>query len=193
MYRNGVLQKAGQDFTLAGNRISFLGIGPQPGDTLVASYRLSGVSDTMSQMYPNPQVLCSGLGASTTSATLASIGTCNIPAGFLAPGDRVEIRFDLEHQGAAGGFTFDVRWGATTVLSRNGSAADTLVAGRADAALSAQGAQLSQQSWGSSLSFAAGVASGADDYNAGVAIDFRALAASGDTVILKNFTVTRFP
>ena len=31
------------------------------------------------QLYPNPQVLCSGLGAATNSSTLASLGTCTIP------------------------------------------------------------------------------------------------------------------
>jgi hypothetical protein len=194
IYRNGVLQKAGQDFTLAGNQITFLATGPQPGDTLLASYRVAGGVDTTPQLYPNPQVICSGLGGATNSSTLSSVGACNVPAGFLSAGDRVEIRFDVEHDGAAGGFTFEVHWGATTVLSRNGAAADLLIAGRADAALTAQGAQLSHQSWGASLPFAAGVGSAPDDYNAGFTIDFRAQSAqSGDTVTLKNFTVVRLP
>lgn len=193
IYRNGILQKASQDFTLAGNHLSFLFTGPQPGDTLLASYRLAGGAGTTPQLYPNPQVLCSGLGAATNSSTLASLGTCTIPAGFLAPGDRVEIRFDLEHQGAAGGFTFEIDWGATTVLSRNASAIDVLATGRANAALTAQGAQLSHQSWGTSLAFAAGVGKATDDYNAGLTIDFRAQSAQSETVTLKNFSVVRMP
>ena len=137
----------------------------------------TGGNDTTPQLYPNPQVLCSGLGAATSSSTLACLGTCTIPAGFLAPGDRVEIRFDLEHQGAAGRLTFEVDWGATTVLSRNALPVDALATGRANLALTAQGAQLSHQSWGTSLAFAAGVGKATDDYNAGLTIDFRAKSA----------------
>ena len=77
VYRNGILQQPGQDFTLSGNQIQFVTAGtPQPGDTLVASYRLSGSADDTPQLFPSPQVLCSGLGAATNSSTLASIGTC---------------------------------------------------------------------------------------------------------------------
>jgi hypothetical protein len=194
IYRNGVLQKVGQDFSLSGSQITFLGTPPQPGDTLLASYRLTGGNDTTPQLYPNPQVLCGGLGGATSSSTLASIGACSIPAGFLTAGDRVEIRFDLEHQGSAGGFTFEVHWGATTVLSRSALPADALATGRADLALTAQGAQLSHQSWGTALPFAAGVGTATDDYNAGLSIDFQAKTAqSGEAVTLKNFTVIRLP
>ena len=195
VYRNGMLQKPGQDFTLSGNQIQFVtAAAPQPGDTLVASYRLTGSAGDTPQLFPNPQVLCSGLGAATNSSTLASVGTCNIPAGLLAPGDRVEIRFDLDHSGTAGGFSFEVHWGATTVLARNASAVDAQATGRAEAALTAAGAQLSHQSWGTSLAFAAGVGKSTDDYTAGVTVDFQAKTVqSAETVTLKNFTVVRFP
>ena len=195
VYRNGMLQQSGQDFTLSGNQIQFVTAAtPQPGDTLVASYRLSGSADDTPQLFPNPQVLCSGLGAATNSSTLASVGTCTIPAGFLTAGDRVEIRFDLDHAGTAGGFSFEVHWGATTVLTRNASALDAQATGRADAALTAAGAQLSHQSWGAALAFAAGVGKSTDDYTAGVTIDFQAMTVqSAETVTLANFTVVRFP
>jgi hypothetical protein len=195
VYRNGMLQQSGQDFTLSGNQIQFVTAAtPQPGDTLVASYRLSGSADDTPQLFPNPQVLCSGLGAATNSSTLASIGTCTIPAGFLTAGDRVEIRFDLDHAGTAGGFSFEVHWGATTVLTRNASALDAQATGRADVALTAAGAQLSHQSWGAALALAAGVGKSTDDYTAGVTIDFQAMTVqSAETVTLANFTVVRFP
>jgi hypothetical protein len=194
-YRNGMLQKDGLDFNLSGNQIQFVAAAvPQIGDTLVASYRLSSDAGDTSQLLPNPQVLCSGLGAATSSSTLASLGTCNIPAGLLAAGDRVEIRFDLDHPGSAGGFSFEVHWGATTVLTRNASAVDAQAAGRADAALTAAGAQLSHQSWGTSLGFAAGVGKSTDNYAAGLTVDFLAKTVqSGETVSLSNFTVVRFP
>lgn len=195
IFRNGMFQKVGQDFTLSGNQVSFVAAAaPQGGDTLVASYRLSGSADNAAQLFPNPQVLCSGLGAATNSSTLFSIGTCTIAAGFLTAGDRVEIRFDLDHTGTAGGFTFEVHWGATTVLSRNAAAADAQVTGRADVALTSAGAQLSHQSWGTSLALAAGVGKSTDDYTAGITVDFQAKTVqSGETVTLKNFTVLRFP
>jgi hypothetical protein len=195
VYRNGMLQKAGQDFTLSGNQIYFVAeAAPQAGDTLVAGFRLTGGTEDTPRLYPNPQVLCSGLGGATSSSTLSSIGICTIPAGFLAAGDRVEIRFDLDHAGTAGGFSFEVHWGATTLLARNAAAVDEQATGRAEAALTAVGAQLSHQSWGTSLAFAAGIGKSTDDFTAGVTVDFQAMTGqSGETVTLKNFTVVRFP
>jgi len=195
VYRNGMLQKAGQDFTLSGRQIQFVAAAaPQAGDTLIASYRLTGGADDTPRLYPIPQVMCSGLGGTTNSSTLASVGSCNIPAGFLAAGDRVEIRFDLDHPGTAGGFSFEVHWGTTTVVARNASALDAQATGRAEAALTAAGAQLSYQSWGTSLAFAAGVGKSTDDPTAGITVDFQAKTAqTGEAVTLKNFTVVRFP
>ena len=41
LFRNGLLQKAGVDYTLAGSTVTFLaGSTPQPGDLLLASYRV---------------------------------------------------------------------------------------------------------------------------------------------------------
>ena len=53
LYRNGMLQKPGQDFTLSGNQIQFVpAAAPQPGDTLLASYRLTGTADDTPQLFP---------------------------------------------------------------------------------------------------------------------------------------------
>jgi hypothetical protein len=87
-----------------------------------------------------------------------------------------------------------VLWGAATVLARNASAVDAQATGHADAALTAAGAQLSHQSWGTSLAFAAGLGKSTDDYTAGITVNFQALTAlSAETVTLRNFTVVRFP
>jgi hypothetical protein len=41
LFRNGLLQKVGVDYTLAGSTLTFLaGSVPQPGDSLQASYRV---------------------------------------------------------------------------------------------------------------------------------------------------------
>ncbi|HJT86805.1 MAG TPA: hypothetical protein VJ732_03090, partial [Bryobacteraceae bacterium] len=99
------------------------------------------------------------------------------------------------HQGAASGFTVQVRWGGATILARDGAAADVHVTGRADAALHAAGAQTSAQSWGTVLPFSAGVGSAAGDYTAGLTIAFEGKMAQtgGETLALRNFTVTRLP
>jgi hypothetical protein len=194
LYRNGLLLKAGQDYTLSGQSVQFVaGAVPQPGDTLLASYRLSGSTGTNSPAYPVAQVLCSGNGTSVNSATLASMGTCTIPGGFLLAGDRVEIRFDLSHQGTAAGFTFEVDWGGTAVLHRTGAAGDVQIAGRADVAVLSSGAQFDVQSWGTLLGFAAGVGTATDAYASGLTINFQASAAGGDSVTLGEFSVVRLP
>jgi hypothetical protein len=193
LYRNGVLLKVGQDFTLDGNNVQFVAAAvPQPGDTLLASYRLSGTdSSNVAQLFPNAQILCSGTGATVNSTAFASMGTCTIPAETLAAGDRVDIRFDVQHTGSAGGFSLELHWGGSTVFHRDAAASDVLAAVRADAAL-ASGAQFSYQSWGAVLPFSAGVASASDSFTTGITIDFQAMVAGGDTVTLKNYTVVRY-
>jgi hypothetical protein len=195
VYRNGMLQKTDQDYTATGSTIQFVtAAAPQPGDTLLASYRLTGADSGTPPTFPNPQVLCSGTGTATSSTSLTSIGGCAIPAGLLAPGDRVEIRFDFAHQGTASGFSFEINWGATTILQRDAGAGDSLVTGRANAAILAAGAELDSQSWGTVLPFSASVASAADSYTSGLTIDFQGmLAQTGDTLTLANYTVVRYP
>jgi hypothetical protein len=194
VYRNGLLQKIGQDYVLNGNVLQFtVDSTPQPGDTLLASYRLSGSTDTP-QIYPAPQVLCSGTGAATNAAALTSIGTCTIPASLLLPGDRIEVRYDLAHQGTASGFSFEVHWGSTVVGHRDATASEVSATGRIDIGLVMNGARVSFQSWGTTLAFSTGVTTSADDYAGGLIIDFQGrLAQAGDTLTLSNFTVVRFP
>jgi hypothetical protein len=195
VYRNGILQKAGQDFSVSGAAITFVTVAvPQPGDTLLASYRVGTSDSGTAQMFPAPQVLCSGTGSAITATTLSSIGTCSIPAGLLAPGDRITIAFDLSHQGSVSGFSFEVDWGATPVVARSGVSTDTLVTGRADAAILAAGSQVSAQSWGAVLPFSATVAASSDAYTNGITINFQGmLAQSGDTLSLASYTVVRLP
>ena len=160
----------------AGNQIQFVAAAaPQAGDTLMASYRLTGGCRRHAAALPESAGAVQRTRRNDQfRARWRALGRCNIPAGFLAAGDRVEIRFDLEHTGTAGGFSFEVHWGATTLLARNASALDAQATGRAEAALTAAGAQLSHQSWGTSLAFAAGVGKSTDDFTAGVTVDFRA-------------------
>jgi hypothetical protein len=193
IYRNGLLQKASLDYTSTGRTILFgTESVPQPGDILLASYRISGSEDDSPAGFAPSQVLCAGSGGSTGALTLTSIGSCVIPAATIQPGDRFEIRFDLENQGSAGAFSFEVRWGSTVILHRDASAADALATGRADASIKSSGAQLSSQSWGTALPFAANVALAADSYSSGIIVDFQGkVAQAGGTVALRNYSVVR--
>ncbi len=198
VYRNGVLQKPTVDYTATGNTIQFVtAAAPQPGDTLLASYRTADSNGAVTNPFSGfstVQVLCSGTGATITSSTLVSLGTCAIPAGLLSQGDRVEIRFDYAHGGSAGGFSIEPHWGGTTIIHRDALSTETLVAGRADAGVLASSAQLSSQTWGTVLAFAVNAVAAADVYSNGLTIDFRgSVANGGDRLTLSNFTVVRIP
>jgi hypothetical protein len=193
VYLNGILQDAGQDFTLSGSSIQFVAAAtPQPGDTLLASYRVGGDSGGSAPAYPAPQIVCSGTGAAVTGTSLASMGTCNIPAGLLVAGDRVEIRWDVTHTGSVSGFSFEVHWGGTVVAHRDAPATETMATGRMDAAVLAAGSQLSFETWGAALAFGTGMASAGDAYANGLTIDFQGMVAqTGDTLTLSNLAVVR--
>lgn len=147
------------------------------------------------QVHTAPQVICSSTGSGSSSTTLTRLGSCTIPANFLNAGDRVDIRFSYSHEGTATGYTFEVRWGGTAIVSRAAAASDALVAGRAEAAVHAGGAQWAAQSWGTSLSFAASLGTAGDSLASPLVVDFlgRMAAGTSDTVTLRNFTVIRYP
>jgi len=187
------------DYTATGNSVQFLtGATPQPGDTLLASYRTgAGAGATAGSFsgFSTTQVLCSGIGITGSASSLTSLGTCSVPAGLLAQGDRLEIRFDYAHSGTAGGFSIEVHWGATTIVHRDALQTEALLAGRADAGILASSAQLSSQTWGgSTLAFSVTAVAAADAFSNGIIVDFRGLTANGsDTLTLTNFTVVRVP
>jgi hypothetical protein len=188
------LQKAGLDYTLAGNTIQFLTPStPQAGDTLLASYRVTPTGTP--QGPPAPQILCTGMGTATSSTTLSNLGTCTIPAGTLAPGDRVKISFDFSHEGALTGFTFAVNWGNTLLVRRNGAVSDAFISGWAEAGANTSACQLSVQSWGTMLGFGAGVLNAYDSLSYPLVLAFQGqmAATTTDTVTLRNFSVVRYP
>ena len=194
LYQNGVLQKAGQDYTLAGNTIQFLaGSTPQTGDTLLASYRVTPSGTPNGP--PVPQILCAGMGSATSSTTLTALGTCAIPAGTVQPGDRVKIDFDFSHEGSLTGFTFAVDWGLTQLVQRNGAVGDAFISGWAEAGASTSTCQMSVQTWGTLLSFAPGVLNAYDSLSFPLTLAFQGqmAATTTDTVTLRNFSVVLYP
>jgi hypothetical protein len=87
-----------------------------------------------------------------------------------------------------------VDWGSTAIVARSGASTDTLITGRADAAILAAGSQVSTQSWGAILPFNATVAAASDAYANGITINLQGmLAQSGDTLSLASYTVVRLP
>jgi hypothetical protein len=192
LYRNGVLQKLGFDYTFSNGSIQFVaGAAPQPTDVLLASYRTAG-SDSTS--YPSPQVLCSGTGVALSLSNLTTLATCSIPGGLLAPGDRIEIHVDYAHVGSADAAAIAVVWGGTTILSASAAAAETMLTGRADGSIVSTGAQVSSQSFGATTAFTTGIVNAPDSYSGGLTLTFLgSVAASADTIALQHYSVVRVP
>jgi len=194
LYRNGILQQASVDYTISGNTIQFLTVStPQPGDTLLASYRVTPSGTTQGPVAP--QILCSGMGSATSSTTLTTLGTCTIPAGTVQPGDRVKISFDFSHEGTITPFNFAVNWGNTVLVARNGAVSDAFISGWAEAGANTSACQLSVQSWGTVLGFAASVMNGYDSLSYPLTLAFQGqmAATTTDTVTLRNLSVVRYP
>jgi hypothetical protein len=198
LYRNGIMQKLGLDYTISGTAITFTPAAtPQTGDTLLASYRMGGASSLaylMSVTQP-AQVLCGGQGAMTSAAVATTLGACTIPAGTLQAGDRIEIRADYVHAGTGAGFSFEVKWGTTTLVARAAAAPERVATTKGEAAIYNGGAVWSAQSWGSTLGFLAGAGSAPDAIDADLTVSFLGRMASQTTesIALQGYTVTRYP
>ncbi len=208
LFRNGMYLLAGFDYTLTGSTIQFVAAAvPQTGDTLVASYRLpssnaapvtsGGSSNSGAQTLAAPQIICSGVGSTTSSMSSTDLGGCTIPSASLAAGNRIEIRFTFAHSGSTSGFSFEADWGSTPVFTRQAAAQDIAAAGTADAALAASGAQvsatLSYQSWGSTLPLSAGIQSMSATSSIRVGFKAALSTAGADTVSLASYTVLVYP
>ena len=197
LFRNGIAQQPGVDYTLTASSIQFLTGGiPQPGDALLAWYRLPTAGSMIgAQTAAGPQITCSAAGAGTSSTSFTSLGSCTIPANLLQTGDRIEIHFDLAHAGTAAGFEYKVFWGGTVVTDRVAAAGDAMIAGKGEAGVYSGGAQLRAESWGTVLAYAASVANATDNMVPPLTIDFQAKMAqtTAETVALLNFTVVRYP
>jgi hypothetical protein len=200
LFRNGLYMTPNFDYSLTGQTISFVTGGtPQPGDTMTASYRVNTSSSGNLGSLTNPvptiaaQVICSAAGTTATTVLWSMVGGCDVPATGLNPGDRIEVRFTFAHTGSTQGYNLQINWGSTIILARSAAAQDAAVAGTAEAAVSATGALLSVQSWGTVLPFAPALISA--PLQAGLEVTFRAqmTGVGPDSVTLTNYTVLRYP
>ena len=176
LYLNGIRQKADFDYVLSGNKLQFVSAAvPQPGDTLLGSYRLDGGTAAAAQSVTVPEVLCSAEGSAINSTSMELLGACALPA--LVSGDRIEAKFDYT---GAPGYRIAVVWGGQTLAS-----GQDIASGRAGIARQAEGARWGSLVWanGSVLS-AAGAASTPSGK-----LEFH---GSGE-VQLRGYTVVKFP
>jgi hypothetical protein len=190
VFRNGLLQTQGADYTVSGNAITFFTASlPQAGDILQATYRFGSSNTTV------PQVVCSTTGISTNSASSTSLGTCTIPAGLLHSGDHIEIQAQFGHTGTAVGFTSEVRVGTSSVLLRSAAAGESFLSGRASFNVVSSNQTFDGQSWGPNTAFAANAGQSSQNAAQAITVDFRGNVASGttDNVTLNNFVVVHYP
>jgi len=195
LYRNGLLMKSGADYNLSSNVVTFISAStPQSGDLLLANYRYANPSNPLGSL-TSAQVVCSGTGSSTSTTSLNQLGSCTLPAGLLGAGDRIEIQFQYSHAGTSIGFTGEIHWGGSTVFSRTASSSDAGLSGRITLGLVSGAQSWDAQSWGSAAALAASLGSSAEDITQNITVSLRGAmsGATSDSMILKNFTVIRYP
>jgi hypothetical protein len=195
LFRNGLRMESGLDFGLSGRTVTFfLGSIPQAGDSLVASYRFANPGNPQG-ILPSPQVVCSGTGGNTGATTLTQLNSCTIPAGTLLTGDRIEVEYQYSHTGSAVGFTGEVHIGGTTVVSRAAPSSEGLFVGRTSLGTYSGAQTWDTQSWGGSLSFLATAGTAGEDITQALTVAFLGKMASttSDNIVIRNFTVIRYP
>lgn len=195
LFRNGLLQTHGFDFSLAGNVITFLtGSLPQATDELSASYRYANPNNVLGTLTA-AQVICSSTGNGTSAIVATNLGSCTIPAGLLTAGDRIEVQFFYTHTGATSTFTAELHWGTATILSRTSLAAETTLAGHATFGILASTQSWDAQTWGNTFALATAVGSAAANTSLSLTITLPAHlgTATADVISLSNFTVIRYP
>jgi hypothetical protein len=195
VYLNGLRMLQGLDYNISGSTITFLPVSiPQLGDVILASYRFANPNNTLGTL-TTPQVVCSAVGTATSSTSSTSLGTCTLPAGLLSSGDRIEVRYQFSHTGTTMGFTPQVSFGGTPVLSRAAASTDTAFAGIMDFRITTTTQPWSGQSWGSGLAFATAVGSTSANTALSVTVAFlgQMSGSTSDTLALSGFTVVRYP
>jgi hypothetical protein len=203
LYRNGLYQTVGFDYTVTGSAISFASAAaPQPGDTLTASYRVDPAAAGVSGAAPlsaavrttaSAQVLCNAPGITTGLGLWTTLGSCDIPASQLRTGDRLEVRFTFQHIGSSTGFDVQINWGNMVALARHGGVQDTVLAGQLEAAIGASGAILTEQSWGTVSPFLPAILTSATQNGVTVALAASVGSSTADSIRLVSFTVLRYP
>ena len=197
LYRNGLLMRQNLDFTLASGTITFYTASvPQTGDNLLASYRAVG-SPSGGSTPKAAEVLCAGAGLSTLSTASTTLGSCTIPANALAPGDQVKVEFNFTKTGApVSGFSTEVRWGATSMLTRSFPAIEAAVNGSIDVAASNPPSFYFGHSAGVQSGSSTTAGDATESLGGGITVTWLgslATSGTGNAVTLRSFRVLRYP
>jgi hypothetical protein len=196
LFRNGLRMRESSDYQISGNTITFfLASVPLTGDLLTASYRFANPSNPVDSLSP-AQVVCSSVGLSTSATAQVLLGSCTLRAGLLGPGDRIDVQFQYSHSGTGVGFTGEVRVGGTSIVVRTGAASEALFTGHGSFGISSSGTQVwNAESWGVALSLAASAGQSAENISQALTVEFRGqmAATTSDSLVLRNFTVIRYP
>jgi hypothetical protein len=196
LFRNGLRMAPGVDYSLASNTVTFfVASTPQTGDQLLANYRYGDPGNPLGSLTAS-QVVCSGVGGATSSATITQLATCTIPAGVLGSGDRLEVRFQMLHTGTTVGFSGEVRIGTTAVVARSAPAAETRLTGETDFSIFGTSQLWDSKTWGVGLALTTTAGTAAEDTSQSLTVTFRgqmASAGGGESIALRNFTVLRYP
>lgn len=193
VFRNGLMMTPGVDYSLSGRTMTFVAAAvPQPGDVLQASYRTGDPTNPLGA-FTTAEVVCNGVGGSTTSTVQVELGSCTIPAGVLSTGDRVDVRAELAHSGTTGTFASVVKWGSTTIGSASGASGDSRLSLTGSVAVDSTGSLATMQVLKGTP--VVQLTTATDAINAAVRLSFSGLAAGGpsDSLSLRNFTVLRYP
>ena len=197
IYRNGILQKQGLDYTLSGSIVSFaISAIPQTDDVLLAFYRTFQTSNPpVNGSGTLPQVVCGLPGSSTSSLTLVDLGSCNLGSSLLQAGDRLEILFDFALTGGTpDGFQVELLWNGSPILSRSFVAGDLTASGSARVAMGTTTRQYSTTSFG--LASAQQLGSGTLPVPGAtfpVTIRGRLTSNPAAQLTLTSYIVTRYP
>ncbi|MBL8174738.1 MAG: hypothetical protein JNK48_08710 [Bryobacterales bacterium] len=168
---------------------------PAPGSAWFNSTESTRKTREALQNHSVPQVICSVAGTATSSSTMTTLGSCTVPSSLLRPGDRLEIRADMSHEGSSTAFSFLLNWGSVFLTARSGLGSESWMSVRSEVFPASGAMQWSWQSWGNSSDVigGGGVSSNPPSGNVLVELKGQMSTTTADTVTLRNLTIVRLP
>lgn len=204
LYRNGLLMRNGVDYLLNGQTVTFLTASlPQTGDSLVANYRTiitgtgggggGGTGGTTSANVP--EVLCSGVGASTALTTATDLASCTIDPAKLQEGDRLEVKFGYNHYGTSVPSTITVRWGSSDIFTRTATGGESALIGSVQMTITTGIMLYMSESKGvaSSTQVTTGVSTESISNTITLRLRGNMTSASLESIALRYYSVVRIP
>ncbi|MBI3209993.1 MAG: hypothetical protein HYZ37_14000 [Candidatus Solibacter usitatus] len=147
------------------------------------------------QTHAMAQVICSLAGTATSATTFTSLATCHIPAGLIRTGDRLEIRYDISHEGGTTGFSYAVFFGGAILNAQGAAGTESAVSGRDEVIPQGASTYWNWTSWGAVSSMSAGTNSSSSIPEGAAVVEIKGQmsASTAETVTLRNLSVIRWP